>query len=197
MNEQTKVTGTVLAGGLARRMGNQDKGLVLFRGKPMVEYALQAMSAVADQVLINANRNLAKYQQFGVPVIADQTDSFDGPLAGVYTALVNSQAEILLVMPCDTPLVRSEHLDKLLQTLKTSGADICVAFDGERMHPVFLALKTELQPSLKKYLASGERKIDRWLVQHQLVKVDFSDQQEIFRNINTLDELSDLEVGDQ
>ena len=132
MNEQTKVTGTVLAGGLARRMGNQDKGLVLFRGKPMVEYALQAMSVVVDQVLINANRNLEQYQQFGVPVIADQTDSFDGPLAGVYTAMVHSQAEILLVMPCDTPLVGPEHLNRLLQTLKTCGADICVAFDGER-----------------------------------------------------------------
>lgn len=194
MNDQTKVTGTVLAGGLARRMDNQDKGLVMFKGRPMVEYALQAMAPVVDWVLINANRNQQQYQQFGYPVIADQTDTFDGPLAGILTAMLHSQTEVLLVMPCDTPLVRSNHLQKLLQTLQTTGADICVAFDGERMHPVFLALKTELQASLNDYLASGERKIDRWLVQHDLVKVDFSDQQQIFRNINTLDELSDLEV---
>jgi molybdopterin-guanine dinucleotide biosynthesis protein A len=176
-------------------MNNQDKGLVMFRGKMMVEYALSVMSTVVDQVFINANRNQAQYQQFGVPVIADQTDSFDGPLAGVLTAMMHCQGDVLLVMPCDTPLVGSEHLQKLLHTLLTSGADITVAFDGERMHPVFLALKTNLQASLEAFLASGERKIDRWLTQHNLVKVDFSDQQHIFRNINTLEELSDLEAG--
>ncbi len=196
MNDQTKVVGTILAGGLARRMNNQDKGLVMFRGKAMVEYALKAMNTVVELVFINANRNQAQYQQFGVSVIADQTDSFDGPLAGVLTAMMHCQSDILLVMPCDTPLVGSEHLQKLLQTLMTSGADITVAFDGERMHPVFLALKTDLQASLEAFLASGERKIDRWLTQHNLVKVDFSDQQHIFRNINTLQELSDLEAGE-
>ncbi|MBT6794434.1 MAG: NTP transferase domain-containing protein, partial [Methylococcales bacterium] len=70
MTDQTKVTGVILAGGLARRMGlEQDKGLIMFRGQPMVTYALTAMKGVADCVVINANRNLEWYQRFGVPVI--------------------------------------------------------------------------------------------------------------------------------
>lgn len=192
MNEQKKVVGTILAGGLARRMGNQDKGLVMFKDLALVQYSLQSMSAVVDQVFINANRNLEQYRAFGVSVIADQTDTFDGPLAGVLTALIQCPADIMLVMPCDTPLVEAKHLAKLLHTLESSGAEIAVAFDGERMHPVFLALQTRLRDSLDAFLASGERKIDRWLAKHQLIKVDFSDQQHIFRNINTLQELSDL-----
>jgi molybdopterin-guanine dinucleotide biosynthesis protein A len=68
-----------------------------------------------------------------------------------------------------------------------------VAFDGERVHPVVMALKTCLHKSLAEYLASGERKLQHWLHQHALVEVDFSDQPQVFANINTPDELALLE----
>jgi len=193
MDEKNKVTGVVLAGGLARRMNKQDKGLVVYHNKPMVAYAVEAMSKVANTVLINANRNQQEYAQFGYKVIADQTDTFDGPLAGVLSGMLNAKTDIVCVMPCDSPLIKAEHLQSLLTALTENKVDIAVAFDGERMHPVFLALKTELQNSLEKYLAAGNRKIDLWLQQHQLIKVDFSQNAEVFLNINTLDELEALE----
>ena len=193
MNNQTKVTGVVLAGGLARRMNNQDKGLINYKGRPMVSYAIAALNAVADQTLINANRNREQYQAFGLPVVADQTGNFDGPLAGVLTAMIYTDADILVVMPCDSPLIKAEHLRKLLVTRAENDADVAVAFDGERLHPVFLAMKTSLKASLQDYLASGQRKMDRWLEQQKMVKVDFSNEPEIFTNINTLTELSELE----
>jgi molybdenum cofactor guanylyltransferase len=191
---QTKVTGVILAGGLARRMNNQDKGLIRFKGQPMVSYAIAAMSTIADQTIINANRNIVEYRQFGLPVVSDQTDSFDGPLAGVLTAMLFAETGILLVMPCDSPLVKADHLQKLLSARAENDADVAVAFDGERLHPVFLAIKISLQPSLQAYLQSGQRKIDLWLGQHKMIKVDFSTEPEIFININSMAELSDLEA---
>jgi len=62
------------------------------------------------------------------------------------------------------------------------------------LHPVFLAIKTSLKTSLQNYLASGERKISHWLEQQKMVKADFSNEPEIFININTLTELSKLEA---
>lgn len=194
MDTQTKVTGVILAGGLARRMNNQDKGLIRFKGQPMVSYAIAAMNTVTDQTIINANRNIPAYQAFGLPVVSDQTDSFDGPLAGVLTAMMFAETGVLLVMPCDSPLVKSDHLGKLLSTRAETDADVAVAFDGERLHPVFLAVKISLQPSLHDYLQSGQRKIDLWLAQHKMVKADFSAEPDIFININTMTELSDLEA---
>jgi molybdenum cofactor guanylyltransferase len=152
MDTQTKVTGVILAGGLARRMNNQDKGLAHFKGQPLVSYAIAAMRPVADQTIINANRNLADYQQFGLPVVSDQTDSFDGPLAGILAAMLFAESSTLLVMPCDSPLVRADHLQKLLSTRAEFDANVAVAFDGERLHPVFLALKTSLKSNLQDYL---------------------------------------------
>lgn len=196
MNNQTKITGVILAGGLGRRMNNQDKGLINYKDRPMVSYAIAALTTVADQAIINANRNQEQYRQFGLPVVADQTDSFDGPLAGVLTAMIHAETDILVVMPCDSPLIKAEHLQKLLATRAESDADVAVAFDGERLHPVFLAIKTSLKISLQDYLASGQRKADHWLEQQKMVKADFSNGPEIFANINTLTELSELEALD-
>jgi len=193
MNKQKKVTGVVLAGGLARRMNKLDKGLIEYHNRPMISYAVDAMSQVASLVLINANRNISDYAEFGYQVISDQTDSFDGPLAGVLSAMMHAETDILCVMPCDSPLIKPEHLNKLLTALIDNKADIAVAFDGARIHPVFLALKTSLQNSLEDYLQQGNRKIDLWLEQHDLLKVDFSETAEVFLNINTLSELEVLE----
>ncbi len=195
MHNQTKVTGVVLAGGLARRMGGQDKGLIKYKGQPMILYALQAQEAVVDELLINANRHQDLYRKFGYPVISDQSATFDGPLAGVLSAMLHSDAEILLVTPCDSPLIQSDHLLRLLDGRAEHNADIAVAFDGERLHPVFLALKRSLYSSLQQFLASGQRKIDIWLQQHDLARIDFSQSPEIFLNINSLDELADMESG--
>ncbi|MGZ5049719.1 MAG: molybdenum cofactor guanylyltransferase MobA [Methylobacter sp.] len=193
MNSRTKVAGVILAGGRARRMNNQDKGLVHFNGRPMIGYAIAALEPVVDYVLINANRNLDEYRQFGKPVISDQTDSFDGPLAGILAAMIHAEAEVLLVMPCDSPLVKTEYLQKLLSARAENDADVAIAFDGDKMHPVFLAIKTALQNSLQGYLDNGQRKVAVWLQQQNWVKADFSQEPEIFANINTMAELSRLQ----
>lgn len=197
MAKQTKVTGVILAGGLARRMNNCDKGLVRFKNQPMVSYAIAAMNTVVDQTIINANRNIPEYQAFGLPVICDLTDSFDGPLAGVLTAMMFAETGVLLVMPCDSPLVKADHLQKLLSTRAGTDADVAVAFDGERLHPVFMAINVALKPSLQAYLLSGQRKLETWLEQQKMVKADFSAEPEIFVNINSMAELSDLEAQDE
>ncbi|MDD1606114.1 MAG: molybdenum cofactor guanylyltransferase MobA, partial [Methylococcaceae bacterium] len=92
------------------------------------------------------------------------------------------------------PLMTTQHLQKLLTVRADLNVDIAVAFDGERLHPLFLAIKTSLQESLQNYLASGQRKVQAWLAQHNPAQVDFSDTPEIFTNINTLTELSLLEA---
>ncbi|HEY7842005.1 MAG TPA: NTP transferase domain-containing protein, partial [Gammaproteobacteria bacterium] len=77
------VTGVVLAGGAARRMGGSDKGLIRLAGRPMIEYVLDALRPQVDGILINANRNPDQYARYGIAVIADERTGFQGPLAGM------------------------------------------------------------------------------------------------------------------
>ena len=192
MGKQSKVSGVVLAGGLARRMQMQDKGLLIFRDRPLVSYPLAAISPLVDDLMISANRNSELYSQFGYPVIADHSDSFDGPLAGILAAMQAAKNPLLLVSPCDSPLVQTQDFQRLLAGLSAE-IDIAVAYDGERLHPVFLALKTGLQTDLFAYLRRGERKLESWLRALRLAKIDFSDRPQIFANINTPAELKTLE----
>ena len=194
MNNPTKTTGVILAGGLARRMNQLDKGLVCYQGRPLVSYAIAALTPLVQELIINANRHHEEYQQFGLPVLADQNDSFDGPLAGILTAMIQTDADVLLIVPCDAPLIQTEHLQKLLNARASLDADVAVASDGERLHSVFLAIHSRLQASLENYLSTGQRKVQTWLALQNTVSVDFSDTPEIFTNINTLTDLSLLEA---
>ena len=194
MNTQSTLAGVILAGGRASRMNHTDKGLVLYQGQPLVSYPIATLSALTSPTFINANRNIDRYQDFGLPVITDLSPNFSGPLAGILSAMKATTAESLIVLPCDSPLIKAPQVLKLLTHYRKFSADVAIPFDGERLHPVFLVLKTHLKDSLESYLASGERKVELWLKAQPYITVDFSDEAAIFCNINTLTELSALET---
>ena len=67
----TDITGVVLAGGRATRWGGRDKGLIEVAGRPMIAHVLDAFAPQVESLVISANRNLAEYRAFGVPVVTD------------------------------------------------------------------------------------------------------------------------------
>lgn len=192
--EAGNITGVVLAGGRGRRMGGADKGLLEFQGRPLVAYALDALAQATGILLISANRNAADYARFGHPVIADATDTFDGPLAGLLSAMQAARTDYLLTVPCDCPLLDGELLLRLRTRLAEEEAEICVAYDGERTHPLFLLAERRLAGDLAAYLESGQRKVQTWLASRRLVLADCRDHPEWFANANTPEELVALKV---
>ena len=188
------VTGLVLAGGLGRRMGGEDKGLVELAGRPMVEHVLDALRPQVGTVLINANRNRDRYAAYGHPVIADSLEGYMGPLAGVLSALQHLKTEFLVTAPCDAPLVAPDLVRRLHAACVAAGADVVVATDGHRQQPVFLLLRAGVAPALEAYLAGGGRKIDAWFGQVRLAEADFSDATDTFVNVNDPDERRRIEV---
>jgi molybdopterin-guanine dinucleotide biosynthesis protein A len=189
----TQITGVVLAGGLARRMGGRDKGLIELRSRPLIAYALDALREITHRIMINANRNLDQYQRFSVPVITDEGGDFEGPLAGMLAALRAADTPYLLTIPCDCPLLQGAWLHRLIERRDAEDAEIAAAHDGERLNPVFALLDRRLEADLADFLEGGGRKIDVWMRRHRLAVVDFSDHAEMFRNANTPEELAELE----
>ena len=186
------VTGVVLAGGQGSRMGGVDKGLQEFRGKPMVAHAIERLAPQVDELLINANRNAEAYARFGHRVIADEIAGFAGPLAGFERGLAHARGDLVVTAPCDSPFLPGDLVSRLRSALDNEGADVAVAKTGDQAHPVFCLLRRALHGSLREFLASGQRKIDRWYATHKVVEVAFDDETDAFRNINTREELSAL-----
>ena len=187
------ITGVILAGGKARRMHGQDKGLIELAGVPMVQYVLDAICPQVGQVIINANRNQDIYAHYGFPIIADESGDFCGPLSGMVSCLNAIETAFMVTVPCDSPFIPKDLVGRLHLQLLEDDADISVAHNGERLQPVFTLIKTSLLDSMQNYLNSGERKIDKWFEQHRLAITDFSDQPDTFININTQEDLSNIE----
>ncbi|MEJ1296881.1 MAG: molybdenum cofactor guanylyltransferase MobA [Candidatus Sedimenticola sp. (ex Thyasira tokunagai)] len=191
--DSSAITGVILAGGLARRMGGHDKGLVELAGKPMIEYVVESMALQVGNLLINANRSETSYQYYGFPVIHDSRSDFAGPLAGIAAAMEQSSSEILLAVPCDGPWLPLDLGERLYRKMLESKADVCVAHDGDRLQPVFGLFRCSLAPSIIDFLESGDRKIKLWLEQQRSVVADFSDCPEAFINVNTPEERDRVE----
>lgn len=189
-----QITGVILAGGRGQRMGGVDKGLVALGGKPMVALALDALRPQVGTILINANRNIDEYAAFGHEVVSDGFEGFLGPLAGLASAMQAAKTDYLLTVPCDSPLLARDLAARLYAALRGNDADISVAHDGERLHPVFALLKRPLLPSLLDYLSEGGRKIDVWFARHALAIADLRDRADTFINVNSPEERAALEA---
>jgi molybdenum cofactor guanylyltransferase len=188
-----EVTGLVLAGGQGSRMGGVDKGLQVFRGKPMVAHVIERLAPQVNEILVNANRNPEAYAQFGHRVVADEIAGFAGPLAGFERGLAHASGALMVTVPCDSPFLPLDLVGRLRKALESQHAELAVAKTGDQAHPVFCLLRRELHASLRDFLASGQRKIDRWYGAHAFVEVPFDDEPDAFLNINTREELSGLE----
>ncbi len=187
-----KITGLILAGGLGRRMGGRDKGLQPFRGKPMAAWAIARLAPQVGALLINANQNLEAYAAFGHPVIPDRIAGFAGPLAGLHTGLLACETPLLVTTPCDSPFLPEDLVARLRDALEAAGADLAVAKTGEQPHPVFSLVRREVLDGLTAFLEAGGRKVDAWYAALKVAEVPFPDER-AFANINTLEELNELE----
>lgn len=183
--QHEQITAVILAGGQGRRMGGQDKGLIDIDGRAIAQVLIEKLQKQAIEVLVNANRNQARYESFGVPVIADQLEDYQGPLAGFASAMAHVDTDFILTLPCDSPLLAQDYVERFIAAQAKNNARICVAHDGERLQPVHALIGVDLLESLQKFLGSGDRKIDRWYAQHEAATTDFSDCAEMFANINT------------
>ncbi|RUA06235.1 MAG: molybdenum cofactor guanylyltransferase [Gammaproteobacteria bacterium] len=185
---KSNITAVILSGGQGLRMNHQDKGLIPFNGKPMIAYIVDAIKPKVGRLLISANRNINKYQDYG-EVITDDLSNFQGPLAGITKAISVTTTSYLLVLPCDTPFVTQATIQRLIDAMSNNDIDICTATDGTRIHPTISLIKTQLKGNLSDFLNSNKRKLGLWIQQNNTLEVDFSDCPEVLINFNNSEDM--------
>jgi molybdopterin-guanine dinucleotide biosynthesis protein A len=185
-----EITGIVLAGGMGRRMGGIDKGLVELGGKPMVAHVLARLAPQVGSVLINANQNRDRYALFGYSVVADAVGGFAGPLAGLHAGMSEATTPFVVTVPCDSPFLPTDLVARLWAAITRDNAQLAVAKTLGQPHPVFALVRRDVLPHLASFLQQGGRKIDAWYATLRVVDVPFDDCEDAFRNINTAAELA-------
>lgn len=184
----------LLCGGKSTRMNSQDKGLLLLKDQAIYLQTLQRLKNQVGHVIISANRNLTEYDKSGFTVIRDTLPDHPGPLAGLLAVMRQIKTEWILTAPCDMPNLPTDLYQRFQQTAqKTDLPQALVANDGQRQQNLVCLLNKNVQQNLEAFIASGQRAAHRWLDQLGAIKVDFSDVPEAFININTPEELAEVE----
>lgn len=195
----TEVIGCILAGGLARRMGGGDKGLIRLGGRLVLDHVLDRLKPQVSQVMLNANGDPARFADYWLPVVPDSVEGFAGPLAGVLAGLEwarnNTQAEWVATAATDTPFFPVDFVTRMLAAIEAAGADMaCAASDG-RHHPVFGLWPVRLAADLRHALVEEDvRKVDLWTARHKLVAVEFAaEPHDPFFNVNRPEDVEEAE----
>lgn len=173
-----------------------EKGLVLFRGEPLVAHARRFLAGQVSQVMISANRRVEAYAPYG-DVIADapEVGLEAGPLAGIYSALARIATPWLVVMPVDVLNPPPDLIPRLAHALAGQDGSSAAYATTTRSHPLCMMVHRELAPSLRDYLLAGDRKVMLWLDSVGAAPTPFDQSGQAFANINTLDDLQRAELA--
>ena len=160
----------------------------------MVAHVIERLAPQVDEILVNANRNPEAYAAFGHRVIADEIPGFAGPLAGFERGLAHARGELVATVPCDSPFLPAGPGRAAARRARSGGRGPRRGEDGRRRPtPSSASCAAPCTPRSRDFLASGQRKIDKWYAALAVVEVAFDDEADAFANINTRDELADLE----
>jgi molybdopterin-guanine dinucleotide biosynthesis protein A len=192
------VAGVVLAGGLARRMGGGDKGLVTLGGKPILSRVIERLKPQTEALIINANGELERLAAFELPVVPDSIEGRPGPLAGVLAGLDWAAAQgfsHIVTAATDTPFFPRDLVAHFKAVVERERGELAVAQSGTRAHPVFGLWPIVLRDDLRAALMKGVRKVDEWTGQHRLVVAQFdSYPYDPFFNVNRPEDMSEAEA---
>ncbi len=194
-----QISAVILAGGEGTRLGGVDKGLIEFKGRKMIEWTLDVVKPHVSQLLISCNRNITDYMPLGDSVVCDRIAGSLGPLAGIHAALESLtsqsaqdtlQEHVLLVLPCDTPLVNKSIVERLLSAAQKSPESIILLVEEDFKHPLHAVIPVSLKQDLENYLIDGGRAVRKWYQQHNVVEVKISNTEQVaLANVNTSEQL--------
>ncbi len=193
------ISALILSGGRGARMGGAEKGLILLSQQPLIAHVIARLSPQVDEIIINANREIQQYETLGYRVLQDETsqagiEPFAGPLAGIQLGLKYAKHDLVLFVPCDSPLLPLNLAFILKESLIEANADIAIARSNHNAHPVFCLCKKSVLPSMTHYFEQGGRKVSAWQKTQKHIEVEFSDAKDAFENINSPQDLANLEL---
>jgi molybdenum cofactor guanylyltransferase len=192
--------GVLLAGGLARRMGGGDKPMRRIGGRSILERVIARLSPQCDGLILNANGDPARFENFGLPVIPDTVANFPGPLAGIlaaldWTAANRPDVKWILSAAADCPFLPRDLVARLHRARAEENAELAVAASDGQSHPVIGLWSVGLRQALRHALVVEDiRKVERWTARYALATVEWPvETLDPFFNANTMDDIAAAE----
>ena len=195
------LTLAIQAGGKSRRMG-QDKALMPFRGVPLIQYVMERLVPLADEILVTTN-NLDSYRFLGVPLYRDIRPE-RGALGGLYTALASANRDMVAVVACDMPFTSSQFFLTASKLLVAFDTDVVIPQTEHGYEPLHALYRRETCiPAIEAALDADKWKVVSWFEQvnvHALSLEEtaaFNPDNRTFWNLNTPEDFASAEKASQ
>lgn len=188
------INALLLAGGKSSRMNGQEKALLDYQGKPMIEHIIEQLpQELISKIIISCNRNQESFARYEAELIDDsgysKIPAFSGPLLGILTALEKYPCDHLLVLPCDTPNITKDLLSSLIQKHLKSDTNLSCCSLENRLQPLHSVWKGALKDDLYRYLLEGNRRAQEFVSGQTPLLFDCTSQAKQLKNINYPQEL--------
>ncbi|WP_426138889.1 molybdenum cofactor guanylyltransferase MobA [Pseudomonas sp. DWP3-1-2] len=184
----------LLAGGQGQRMGGRDKGLIPWRGEPLIQHLQRLTRPLTDDLIISCNRNAHEYARYADQLVQDGNSEFSGPLAGIRAALPVAHHDFLLVLPCDVPMIDGELLQDLRKTSSAHPNQPVMVREGEHWQPLLCIIPTRHAAALEAAWQAGERSPRRAMAALEPVALQCVTGDPRLANLNTPDLLTQVIV---
>ena len=196
------IPGIILAGGLSRRMGGGDKGLLMLGETSIIERVIDKISPQVGSLAININGDSSRFPDYKLPIIPDSIKGYLGPLSGILAGMewaFKNGNRYIATVAADTPFLPDDFIKRLHAMVKSKNLNIGIAAsrilstDDVFMHPTFGIWEVGLKDDLRNALANDTRKIMFWAKKFKLDYYYFDTSDKLsdpFFNINTPDDLA-------
>ena len=196
------IPGIILAGGLSRRMGGGDKGLLMLGKTSIIERVIDKVSPQVGSLAININGDSSRFPDYKLPIVPDSIKGYLGPLSGILAGMewaFKNGNRYIATVAADTPFLPDDFIKRLHAIVKSKNLNIGIAAsrilstDDVFIHPTFGIWEVGLKDDLRDALANDTRKIMFWAKKFKLDYYYFDTSDKLsdpFFNINTPDDLT-------
>ena len=197
------IPGIILAGGLSRRMGGGDKGLLMLGETSIIERVIDKIIPQVGSLAININGDSSRFPDYKLPIIPDSIKGYLGPLSGILAGMewaFKNGNRYIATVAADTPFLPDDLIKRLHAMVKSKNLNIGIAAsrilsgDDVFIHPTFGIWEVALKDDLRDALANDTRKIMFWAKKFKLDYYYFDTIDKLsdpFFNINTPDDLEE------
>ena len=193
----SKLISVILTGGKSSRMGYENKSFLKIKDKSFIEILIESLKEKSDEIIINANRDISKYEDFGYKVVSDKFDGYKGPLAGLHSAIdlyKNSKEDLWFALfPTDAPIINTGIIDNFISiTEKKNKVYICKI--NNIIEPMFSFWSSKIFVKLNEVLLKNNGyKIMKFAEENGFNFINFQKKKKIeFFNVNDKNDYTEL-----
>ena len=174
----------ILSGGKSSRMG-EDKSLMSFDDKTMVEYLYKKLSSLFKEVYISSKDD--KFTNLKLPkksLILDKDKTTFSPMVAINTIFQTLLDDKIFIITVDTPFVQKQTIQKLIQN--SDNFSITIAKDkNNNTHNLCGVFSKDILPTVQEMLQKDIHKINYMIKNSKNYQEIVFEDSEQFLNINT------------